>query len=288
MQAFFERVDLAKFRQDIQDLADHMKEHPPPRAITPPPKREPGRPKLKRPADEELAAAAAADTLIEKLQQQKRSRGTYTRWFNSPYINDILVEYARKNGSARRTVLSLQASAPDNRYERLSHSTVASWFDENGKLKETHQHELEAGRAQATSNGRCPVLQAAPDAEDAICDVLLKLRRAGTPLNSHIIRWVMQAVIQEVYPSLLNQLTLSQAYISTWVRNNPRLKFRWRARTTAASKLPDNWEEQGILMAQRMAATMQLHKVSFTQNTPYSCRILARSSYSARIPLYFL
>jgi hypothetical protein len=148
-----------------------------------------------------------------------------------------------------------------------------------------------------TSSGRCPVLQAAPAAEDAICDVLLKLRQAGTPLNSHIIRWVMQAVIQDVYPALLNQLTLSQSYISAWVRNNPRLQFRWRARTTAASKLPDDWEEQGILMAQRMAAAMQLHKVSqFHQEkavflrysryiVTYSCRIPALSS---RIPRVFL
>jgi hypothetical protein len=81
------------------------------------------------------------------------------------------------------------------------------------------------------------------------------------PLNSHVVRWVMLAVLEK-HPAVLQQLTLSQPFISKWVRNNPRLQFRWRARTTAASKLPDDWEEQGIHMAQRMAAIMQLYSVS--------------------------
>lgn len=261
MQAFFQRIDLAAHRQQVAQLAAQFKENPPPRALTPPPKRSVGRPKLKRPAEEALAAAAAA--AADTLELPESKRGKYTRWFNSPYINDILHAYTQSGGSARRAVASLQQRAPDQRFERLSHSTVASWF-ENGKLKEQHQHELEAGRAAHTHTGAHPVLQAAPGAEDAICDILLKLRQAGTPLNSHIIRWVMLAVLEEKHPAVLKQLTLSQQYISTWVRRNPRLQFRWRARTTAASKLPDDWEDQGIHMAMRIGATMQLHRVSQT------------------------
>ena len=258
MKAFFEKVDLAAHRQQVQQLAENLKEHPPPRVPSPLLRRGPGRPKLKRSVEEVLAAAAAADAVIDDLPQQKRGR--YTRWFNSPYINDILVAHARSGGSARRTVLSLQASAPDDRFERLSHSTVASWFAD-GRLKVQHQQELDAGRARSTYSGRDPALQAAPGAEDEICDILLKLRKAGTPLNSHIIRWVMLAVLQAKHAAVLEHLTLSQTYISSFVRSNPRLQFRWRARTTTASKLPDDWEEQGIRMAQRMGAAMQLHKV---------------------------
>lgn len=266
MHAFYQRIDKAEYREQMQQVAEQLKEHPPPpRASTPPPLRPVGRPKLKRSAEQELDAAAAADAVIAELQQQKRSRRQYTRWFDSPYINDILVAFARSNGSARRTVQSLQQSAPDERFERLSHSTVASWF-ENGKLKERHQQELDAGRAASKGGGRCPTLQAAPGAEDEICDILLKLRAAGTPLNSHIIRWVMLAVLEDKHLAVLTTLALSQSFISTWVRNNPRLQFRWRARTTAASKLPDDWEEQGIHMAQQMGAVMQLHKVRLHRN----------------------
>lgn len=262
MNAFFERVDKAAYREQMQQIADQLKEHPPPPAHTPTAKRGPGRPKLKRSAEEAVVAAAAAEALTNELSQNKRARGPYTRWFSSPYINDILVAVARCGGSAhtRRAVQFLQKNAPDDRFDNLSHTTIMSWFDNSGKLVEKRQQELDAGCAM-THGGRSPVLQAAPGAEDAVCDILLKLRKAGTPLNSHIIRWVMLAVLQDKYPAVLSQLNLSQTYISSWVRGHPRLQFRWRARTTAASKLPDDWEEQGIRMAQRMGAAMQLHKV---------------------------
>ena len=237
MQAFFHRVDLAAYRQQQQTTAQYLHEHPPPRALSPPPKRAVGRPKLKREADEVLSAAADARS-IAATQANKRLRGEYTRWFDTAYINDILHAYKLKGGSARHTVDYLQKHAPDNRYDRLSHSTVASWF-ENGRLKPAHQQQLDAGRAHVTYAGSSPALDAAPGASDAICDILLKLREAGTPLNSHVIRWVMMAVLRK-HQGVLEQLSLSQQFISKWVRNSPRLQFRWRARTTAASKLPDD------------------------------------------------
>jgi hypothetical protein len=253
VRSFFPRVDLAAHRDQVQAIALQLHEHPPSRAASPPPKLTVGRPKVKRTAEAALVAAAA----VAELPPFKR--GKYTRWFDSPYINDILAAYAR-TGSARSTVAALRKSAPDDRYARLSHSTVDSWFDKQGKLLSQYQQQLEAGRAAATYIGPSPALRAAPGVEDAICDILLRLRTAGTPLNSHIIRWVMLAVLQK-HPTVLQQITLSQQFISKFVRNNPRLQFRWRARTTAASKLPDDWEEQGIHMAKRMGATMQLHKV---------------------------
>lgn len=188
-------------------MAEQLKDHPPLRAPSPPLKRAVGRPKLKRQAEEMLVAAAAT----ADAQENPSKRGKYTRWFDSPYINDILAAFAR-TGSARAAVTVLRNSAPDDRYERLSHSTVASWF-ENGKLKLQYQQELDAGRAIATYNGPSPALLAAPGAEDAICDHLLQLRKAGMPLNSHVIRWVMLAVLDK-YPAVLQQLTLSQRKIS--------------------------------------------------------------------------
>jgi len=253
--SMFPRIDLAAYREQQQQIAEQLKEHPPPPVLAPQPKRAVGRPKTKRSAEQVLTAAAAADT----LQLPPFKRGKYTRWFDSPYINDILAAFAR-TGSARATVTALQKDAPDDRYARLSHSTVASWF-EDGKLKSQYQQEIDSGRAGSTYAGRSPVLQAAPGAEEAICDHLLQLRKAGMPLNSHVVRWVMLAVLEK-HPAVLQQLALSQPFISRFVRNNPRLQFRWRARTTAASKLPDDWEEQGIHMAQRMGATMQMLNVS--------------------------
>ena len=264
MQAFFQRVDLAAYRDQQQAVANHLTEHPPPRAVTPPAKRTVGRPKLKRPAAHVLAAAAAADALDLQVPDSKRVR--YTRWFNSPYINDILHAHVLCGGSARLTVAYLRQHASDKRYEHLAHSTVAGWFDKEGQLLKKHQIELDAGRAADQYGGSTRAFDAADGAEGTICDNLLLLRKAGMPLNSHVVRWVMQAVLEK-HPAVLRQLTLSQQFISKFVRSSPRLQFRWRARTTAASKLPDDWEEQGIRMAQRMGAIMQLHKASTRRTT---------------------
>jgi len=254
----FARVDLAAYREQQQATAQYLHEHPPPRALTPPPVRSVGRPKKKRSAAEALEAAADAAELAA-TQENKHTRG-YVRWFNSPYIHDILHAHKLQGGSARRAVEFLQAHAPDNRYASLSHTTIHQWF-ENGQLKQRHQQELDNGSARLTNmTGRPSPLDAAAGAGDAISDHLLQLRKAGMPLNSHVVRWVMQAVLVD-HPEVLQKLSLSQQFISKWVRNNPRLQFRWRARTTAASKLPDDWADQGIRMAQRMGAVMQLHKV---------------------------
>lgn len=282
MQAFFARIDLAAYRQQQQTTAKYLIEHPPPRAVTSPPPRALGRPKKKRPVAEALAAAADAADLAA-TQKNKRVRG-HVRWFNSPYITDILHAHMLQGGSARRTVEYLRANAADDRYANLSHATVHGWF-ENGKLKQRHQQELNDGYAHPNNAvGISSPLDAAAGASDTISDHLLQLRKAGMPLNSHVVRWVMQAVLKD-HSAVLQQLSFSQQFISKWVRNNPRLQFRWRARTTAASKLPDDWQEQGISMAQRMGATMQLHKV---RNTLGLRQAAVQLPYSSRDCLFLV
>lgn len=269
MLAFFPKVEAAVHKQQQLQIAEQLKKQPPPRAPSPQPRRRVGRPPKKRDAEAALADAQAA--AVMELPTSKRQRGKYIKWFSSPYINDILREHTRQGRSARKTVAALQKEAPDARYANLSHTTVASWFNADGTLKQQHQLELEEGAAMVPNNGRCSVLLNASGAEERMVAVLLEMRQAGTPLNSHVIRWVMQGVLQqkESWSAVLAQLQLSQSYISRWVRNHPELQFRWRQRTTAASKLPLDWEDQGITMAMRIAAAMHLHKVC-AQNTTSS------------------
>src|ERR1700728_5034111 len=39
------------------------------------------------------------------------------------------------------------------------------------------------------------------------------------------------------------------------------MQYSWRVRTTPASKLPEDWREQGVEMAKRIAFFMQTYKV---------------------------
>lgn len=246
-------------------FAAELAQHPPVRAQ---PKRPVGRPKRQRDAPAVLSAGSAAATssataaasaaATQPLDGPVSKRGRYTNWFASPFLPDILAAYSRCH-SARTAVTTLRRAHPDGRFARLSHATVSHWFDDQHRLLPTYRKQLEQHTAAARGNGGVGLFEQAPEAEAEIKRVLLQMRAAGAPLNSRIIRWVMLAILQEAKPSLLLQHKLSQAFISRWARQ--QLDWRWRARTTAASKLPADWESQGVLMAKRIAALMEMHSV---------------------------
>jgi hypothetical protein len=142
---------------------------------------------------------------------------------------------------------------------------VSCWFSKEHRLLPQFQKQLDEHTAAARGRGPGRVFAEAPAAEAEIKRVLLLMRAAGAPLNSHIIRWVMHAIMQERCPALLRHLALSQTFISVWARS--QLDWRWRARTTAASKLPADWEGQGVLMAKRIGAVMEMHKVRISDST---------------------
>ena len=250
----FARITTEAWRVQLAALAA---EAPPPPA---PRKRSVGRPKRKLSTNEVLAAAVS----IADEAPLKKTRGTYTEWFSSPYIHDILREYAKDHRPAL-TVQRLKAKAPDKRYERLTHTTLMGWFDKNHQLKANYQAWLDSGLENARQNGPASAFEeeAGPAIETEIKQTLLQMRAAGTVINSHIIRWVMQGIIEMPAPpqSKLRSLQLGSACIQrVWARK--ALKWSWRKSTTTASKLPLDWEEQGVQMAMRIAATMEIKEVS--------------------------
>jgi hypothetical protein len=234
------------------------------------------------------AAAPTAATLDDSPAEPPNKRGKYANWFTSPFLRDILAAYAIHGHSARRTVTALQRTHPDGRFARLSHSTLGCWFGKDHQLLPQFQKQLDEHRAAARGRGPTRVFDEAPGVEREIKRVLLQMRASGAPLNSHIIRWVMRAIMQEHCPALLPCLSLTQQFISSWARS--QMDWRWRARTTAASKLPADWEDQGLSMAKRIAATMEMHKVSVAMGGRLPClavAVLASATHSA-LPCLFV
>lgn len=266
----FARITADDARQQREHIAQRLADELALLPVVPSvPKRRVGRPKRPLSASEVLqaaavpataaASAATASASISSLTEPPSKRGRYTNWFTSPYLTDILAAYSRHGCSARSTVTALRRTHPDGRFDRLSHATLGCWFDKQHRLLPQFQKQVDEHVAAARGMGRANMLSHAPEVEQEIKRVLLLMRSAGTPLNSRVIRWVMLAIMQEQCPALLCHFKLSQRFISRWVRH--QLEWRWRARTTAASKLPANWEDQGVLMAKRIAATMEMHKV---------------------------
>jgi hypothetical protein len=239
-----------------QELATALASVPPPAPA--PPKRTVGRPKRERTLAETAAAAAAAPEKADSEEQPAAKRGKYTNWFTSPYLNDVLRAYALEGYSARRAVAALQRTAPDERYARLHHSTLRGWFGADGRtLLPQYQKQYIEARAARRGPGRPSALAAHPAVEEEIREMLRRMRAAGAPVNTSIIRWTVRGVLELRAPALLADFTVSHGWIVKWARNE--LNFRWRKSTTAAQKLPLDWEEQGLLMGQRLAAQMEMY-----------------------------
>jgi|LNAP01.1.fsa_nt_gb predicted nucleic acid-binding Zn-ribbon protein len=232
-------------------LAEQWEREHPPQAATAaaaaPLKRGPGRPRKRV-----LPAADAEDVPAA----QKPRTGSYTNWFGSPYIHDILQALRKHNYGWKAAVATLKRTAPDDRYVRLSDSTVRAWFDKEHQLLPKYQAQVAACKTEARG-GRPPLMTLA--VQDECKRVLLYLREKGLPVNTHVIRYAMQSVFKRLQPALLQSMRLSHQYLSHWVHT--QLKWRWRARTTAASKLPLTWEDDGVQMAKRLAANMEMYSV---------------------------
>ena len=224
------------------------------------PKRAVGRPKRERSLVEAAAAAAAAPAAAPAAEEDAPAakRGKYTNWFASPYIHDVLRAYAVEGRSAKRAVVALQRTAPDDRYARLHHSTVRGWFAADGvTLLPRFQQQLDARRAGARGPGRPAALAQHPAAEEEIRSTLRRMRAAGAPVSTAIIGWTVRGVLELRAPALLADFKVSTNWISRWAR--AELNYRWRKGTTAAQKLPLDWEEKGIQMAKRLAAQMEMY-----------------------------
>jgi hypothetical protein len=185
----------------------------------------------------------------------------YNQWFSSPLIHEILSTY---NGvgmrSARSTVSILQHRRP-LQYSDLKEQTVRSWFDPDKKLYPKYMRLLESGQ-YVPGPGRERVFAAHPDVEQKIMEVLLQMResnKTGVQVGRDTIRWVMKSIITERAPHLLDKLTLSNSFISLWAHKH--MQWTYRVATTTASKVPDDWHQQGVQMGKRVAVAMATYDI---------------------------
>jgi hypothetical protein len=272
----FARITADEWRVQVIQTAAAFNANVVPRLT--PPKRSVGRPKRQLDAHTVLVAAAAAASFNppeEQPAKKQKTRGQYTDWFSSPFIHDIIRAYERSGHRPALTVAALKASAPDDRFDRLTHTTISRWYDKQHVLKPQYKAHLESGLENVRQNGAARAFEEFPAVEEEIKQTLIQLRASGTSINSHIIRWVMQGIIGVRAPdSRLSLLALGKPFVCAWARS--QLKWAWRRSTTAASKLPLDWEEQGVQMAMRIAAKMEMKKVKLS--TIWRTSILATSS----------
>jgi hypothetical protein len=269
MLSFFQRISpeqaLAQHTRELHACAAAIAQEHEQRDREQLLRRGPGRPKKERDAADAVMAAATAASVDDKEEEPPTKRGKYANWFSTPLIHDILAAYQRCDRSGEKTVAYLQRAHPklpteqEARFSHLAASTIRSWHDDNGKLLPRFAALLETAVGPRRGAGEARAFAACPEVEAEIAHVLQLMRERGSVVNIAVIRYVMRAVITKQQPNLLNNLQLSRTFISDWARE--QMQLTWRVRTTAASKLPENWRERGVEMAKIIACLMQIHKV---------------------------
>ena len=241
-----------------------------------------------------IAAAAAAALLVKPGPGRPRrpaplldavevpaTKRHNIDWFSrSDLIQHILSVHRQTGFSSYLTVRQLQRIPLI--YDNLSRSTIDSWFKDK-KLLPPYQARLDNNiPSQSGSGGGVMRVFSRTEqsrlAEQSIKRQLHTLREQGATINVMVTKYIMQAVLEERCPGMLEQFKLSNTFVKDWLRNE--MQYSWRARTTAASKLPANWKELGVDMAKRIAVNMHQYSVS-AHKTCYSyCLTMCNYSYS--------
>lgn len=284
MRAFLVSVSLettaAAAARDVQQRIDEQRSA----AAAAPPKRGPGRPRAASSTPPTFAgpggaaaAESAASSVVTAVAGLKRSadeheeeppaKRHYNQWLASPLLPHILKAYRENGFSARAAVRALQKSRTlnvDGCFDTLSVTTVWSWFDPQTHqlLPRVRQLIDNAERYTRIGTGRISVFDQHRELEQEIVRLLTALRdsyTAGVSCSRSTVRWVMRAVLEQRAPSLLERYKLSKQFLSDWARNV--MGWSWRAGTTAASKLPADWQQQASLYAKRIAVAMHTYTV---------------------------
>jgi hypothetical protein len=222
-------------------------------------KRPVGRPKI----NQDVVHLPKA-TIMKKTS--KKVRDQYRNWFNPnlwPPIYDAVKQH-RNIGDALNFLRSAYRKPGDLScvYDYLSRGTMYGWFHSNGVLKDNIKRCVELGTYFAKSTQHCPILASYPLLKEEICEVLKKQRTAGQPLYGVCIQGIIKAIISKRQPHLLEDSSgFCVSYKWTLAFIKAEMNWSYRAATTAAGKLPFDYEVQGKKMAERCAYLVKIHNI---------------------------
>lgn len=218
-------------------------------------KRGPGRPRKDEGSEKKVKMLELKDItdspMVGKEEEVDKRKRNY--WFHTPFIHDILYAYSVE-GSGYKAKKWLEHHRPklptekEWRFEHLAPSTIDGWYKE-GKLLPLYEEML--NDVFKYSNGRPSVLSNHSEIKHKI-DKSLELFSEKIRMGINQVKIIMEAVLLKEKPELLNELKLTAGWISKYCRRE--LGWKWRRGTTGAgNELPENWHEEGIKVAKRLA-----------------------------------
>jgi hypothetical protein len=117
------------------------------------------------------------------------------------------------------------------------------WFHPTEELKTNYKRCVELGNYFAKSKQHCPILANHLDLKDEICKVRKRQRAAGQPLYAVCIQPLIKSIILKRQSQLLESnksFRMSLPWTRTFIK--AELNWSYRSSTTAAGKLPNDYE----------------------------------------------
>lgn len=241
----------------------------------PPGPRGPGRPRtastiISLPSVACPASSSESDN-DEPSQPASSRKRPYTSWLASDDFH-IIHDALRRRQSFRGAVRELQQRFPrlptqqQGKFDLLQAATLRHWYSRGSTRTITLKPEYErflgpSNVLQPVPGGSGPLSwwQRHPEATRDIANALKTLRsedHAALAVGRRMVRWAIAAIAEQ---RGISDPPLSNSSISRFARDV--MGWRWRCRTTAAGKLPDDWQFQGTQMASRIAVHIEFSKV---------------------------
>ncbi len=228
-------------------------------------KRPIGRPKKVRQAQAILVGQEGEEGNLEDGGEEppaKKKRGPFTNWFVPDLWNFIFAAVKKHPRNLYDAFFSLQHNKKPGRlgspFDKLTVQTLKGWFEKNEEgvfvLKRKVADCIALQNARKASHKPRPtgIFTEFPETFELVCKTLKGVRDAGQPLDGGIIQGIMQGCIQQSAPEMFQRtvtgkrgedvkFSVSKTFGKAFVRKH--LGWTWRRVTTAASKLPEDWEK---------------------------------------------
>ena len=209
-----------------------------------------------------------APFLNPKVERMKpfvsKPRGNYQNWFIFSLWPPIF-KAMQQTMNITTALMYLRAvyrqpRSSHNSYEHLAKGTMYECFYSNDDLKENYKRCVELDTYFDNASQHCLIFSDYHALRDEICNVLRK-QRAGGQLSTFIIQPLIKKFIQKHEPQLLEDEKFQDS--TKWARIFIKSKLNWsyRAATTAAGKLSNDFELQGLTMTQMCTYLIKVHNI---------------------------
>jgi len=130
-------------------------------------------------------------------------------------------------------------------------------------MREFQGDSAEFKGRMSLNRGAEQVLKGHEELEENPINLVKGMRGGGQPLNASVLHAVLEGVVEVKAPQLLQSnggpWGLSENWVKEWIRS--KLGWSFKVATTAAQKLPKDWEHQLDMMAYRAAFEVLTHGV---------------------------